>query len=223
MIRARIRVENGSKPRSHGSCRRCRDACSFFSACAVGPDYVKPKTEAPAAYKEAAEWKVAEPQEAVVRGTWWKIFKDPQLDALEEQVNVSNQNVAAAEAQFRQARAAVQAARAGYFPTVSVGAQATRSLQIVERPRHQCRSVDGPGFRLAVDGNGLVGAGCLGQGAPYCRSEPGRRPGKRCGPANRSASAPRLPWRKTISSSAPSTRRRSSSTKRLPPIRKLWS
>jgi NodT family efflux transporter outer membrane factor (OMF) lipoprotein len=100
----------------------------IFTACAVGPDYVKPKDEVPAAYKEAAEWKVAQPQEAVVRGAWWKIFQDPQLDALEEQVNISNQNVAAAEAQFRQARAAVQAARAGYFPNLSIGAQATRSL-----------------------------------------------------------------------------------------------
>ncbi len=100
----------------------------IFTACAVGPDYVRPKDEAPAAYKEAAEWKVAQPQEAVVRGAWWKIFQDPQLDALEEQVNISNQNVAAAEAQFRQARAVVQAARAGYFPTVAIGASATRSL-----------------------------------------------------------------------------------------------
>jgi NodT family efflux transporter outer membrane factor (OMF) lipoprotein len=101
----------------------------IFTACAVGPDYVKPKAEAPAAYKEAAVWKVAQPQEAVVRGAWWKIFQDPQLDALEEQVNISNQNVAAAEAQYRQARALVQAARAGYFPTVAIGAAATRSLR----------------------------------------------------------------------------------------------
>jgi NodT family efflux transporter outer membrane factor (OMF) lipoprotein len=100
----------------------------IFTACAVGPDYVRPKAEVPAAYKEAAEWKVAQPQEAAVRGAWWKIFQDPQLDALEEQVNISNQNVAIAEAQFRQARAVVQAARAGYFPTVAIGASATRSL-----------------------------------------------------------------------------------------------
>jgi NodT family efflux transporter outer membrane factor (OMF) lipoprotein len=100
----------------------------IFTACAVGPDYVRPKAEVPAAYKEAAEWKVAEPQEAAVRGAWWKIFQDPQLDALEEQVNISNQNVAIAEAQFRQARAVVQAARAGYFPTAGIGASATRSL-----------------------------------------------------------------------------------------------
>ena len=114
-----------------------------FTACAVGPDYVKPKTEAPPAYKEAAGWKVAEPQETVVRGSWWKIFQDPQLDALAEQVTVSNQNVASAEAQFRQARAAVQAARAGYFPTVSVGAQATRSRRSENAP--------GSGIGLSTD------------------------------------------------------------------------
>jgi NodT family efflux transporter outer membrane factor (OMF) lipoprotein len=105
--------------------------CSFaiLAGCAVGPDYRKPEMEAPAAYKENVEWKVAQPQETVVRGQWWKIFKDPQLDALVEQVNISNQNVAAAEAQYRQSLAVVRAARAGYFPTVTAGAQAARSMR----------------------------------------------------------------------------------------------
>jgi NodT family efflux transporter outer membrane factor (OMF) lipoprotein len=70
---------------------------------------------------------VAQPKDHLVRGAWWEIFNDPQLNALEEQVNISNQNVAVAEAQFRQARALVQAARAAYFPTVTVGASFTRS------------------------------------------------------------------------------------------------
>ncbi|HUH66984.1 MAG TPA: efflux transporter outer membrane subunit [Syntrophales bacterium] len=132
MILRKLNIAKSIRPRT----------CAFavvvmlliFAACAVGPDYVKPKTEEPPAFKEAAGWKVAEPREAVVRGTWWKIFNDPKLDALEEQINVSNQNVAAAEAQFRQARAAVQAARAGYFPNVSLGAQATRSLRSANAP-----------------------------------------------------------------------------------------
>ncbi len=97
--------------------------------CAVGPDYRKPEMQAPAAYKENVDWKVAQPQENVVRGAWWKIFRDPQLDALLEQINISNQSVAAAEAQYRQALAVVRANRAGYFPTVTAGAQATRSLR----------------------------------------------------------------------------------------------
>jgi hydrophobe/amphiphile efflux-1 (HAE1) family protein/NodT family efflux transporter outer membrane factor (OMF) lipoprotein len=101
---------------------------TLFTACSVGPNYVKPKAEVPAAYKEMQGWKVAQPRDEVMRGAWWQIFNDPDLNALQEQVNISNQNVAQAEAQYRQARALVQAARAGYFPTVTAGASYTRSL-----------------------------------------------------------------------------------------------
>lgn len=101
---------------------------ALLSGCTVGPDYVRPKapTPEPDAYKEAAGWKVAEPSDHISRGAWWEIFNDPQLNALEEQVNISNQNIAAAEAQYRQARAAVEAARAGYFPQVTTGPSYTR-------------------------------------------------------------------------------------------------
>jgi len=101
----------------------------LLTACAVGPDYVRPKAEAPATYKEGEGWKQAEPQDHVIRGAWWEIFNNPELNTLEEQINISNQNVAAAEAQFRQALALVQVARAGYFPTVTAGASATRALR----------------------------------------------------------------------------------------------
>jgi NodT family efflux transporter outer membrane factor (OMF) lipoprotein len=127
MIRAKSGYIKWKKPRTVAAAA-IAGVLVIFTACAVGPDYVRPKAEVPAVYKEAAEWKVAQPQEAVVRGAWWKIFQDPQLDALAEQVNISNQNVAAAEAQFRQARALVQATRAGYFPNLAMGASATRSL-----------------------------------------------------------------------------------------------
>ncbi len=63
----------------------------------------------------------------VTRGAWWEIFNDPQLNSLEEQVDISNQNIVVAEAQFRQARALVQAARAAYFPTVTAGPSISRS------------------------------------------------------------------------------------------------
>jgi NodT family efflux transporter outer membrane factor (OMF) lipoprotein len=102
---------------------------SMLTACTVGPNYVKPTVETPASYKENEGWKVAQPKDDTLRGTWWEIFNDPQLNALEGQVDISNQNVAAAEAQFRQARALVQAARAAYFPTVTVGVGVTRSLR----------------------------------------------------------------------------------------------
>lgn len=101
----------------------------FIASCTVGPNYVRPTVEVPAAYKENAGWQVAQPQDATLRGNWWEIFNEPQLNAFEEQVDVSNQNVALAEAQFRQARALVQQARAAYFPTVTVGASLNNSRQ----------------------------------------------------------------------------------------------
>jgi len=104
-------------------------AAGWLTGCTVGPNYVKPTVEVPAAYKENAGWQVAQPQDATLRGHWWEMFDDPQLNALEEQVEVSNQNVAVAEAQFRQARALVQQARAAYFPTVTIGASLNNSSQ----------------------------------------------------------------------------------------------
>jgi NodT family efflux transporter outer membrane factor (OMF) lipoprotein len=91
----------------------------FFGGCSVGPDYVRPLAETPAAYKENAGWKVARPRDELPRGKWWEIYHDPQLNALEEQVDISNQNLAAAEANFRQALAMIRVARAAYFPTVT--------------------------------------------------------------------------------------------------------
>src|ERR1700687_4997582 len=94
-------------------------AVALSSGCMVGPDYVKPTAEAPAAFKENEGWKLAEPQDHISRGKWWEIYGDPQLNALEQRVDISNQNVFVAEAQFRQARALVQASRSAYFPTVN--------------------------------------------------------------------------------------------------------
>jgi outer membrane protein TolC len=85
---------------------------TLLTACTVGPDYVWPMALAPAAYKEMQGWKVAQPRDNVIRGAWWEVFADPQLNALEAQVDVSNQNIAVAEAQFQQARALVREARA---------------------------------------------------------------------------------------------------------------
>ncbi len=99
----------------------------LFTGCTVGPNYVRPPAEAPPDYKEVEGWKAAQSRDHVIRGAWWETFNDPGLNALQAQVSISNQNVAAAEAQFRQARALVQVARAGYFPTVTAGASVTRS------------------------------------------------------------------------------------------------
>jgi NodT family efflux transporter outer membrane factor (OMF) lipoprotein len=105
-----------------------------FSGCAVGPKYHTPTVQAPPAYKELGDWKPAQPNDQNLGGEWWKIFQDPQLDALEAQINVSNQNLKAAEAQYRQARAALRYNRADYFPTVTAGLSGTRTRVSANRP-----------------------------------------------------------------------------------------
>jgi len=90
--------------------------------------------QAPPAYKEVGDWKPAQPNDQNLGGAWWTIFQDPQLDALEQQINVGNQNLKAAEAQFRQARAALRYNRADYYPTVTVGASASRQRISGRRP-----------------------------------------------------------------------------------------
>ncbi|HEY5292169.1 MAG TPA: efflux transporter outer membrane subunit [Burkholderiales bacterium] len=102
-------------------------AAALLAGCSVGPDYVRPAVETPAAYKEAGNWKPAEPRDDVNRGKWWEVFNDPLLDQLQAQVDISNQNLAKAEAQFRQALALLQSVRAGYYPAVTGGVSTTRS------------------------------------------------------------------------------------------------
>lgn len=103
-------------------------ACTLLLAgCAVGPKYHRPPVEVPPSYKEVGNWKAAQPSEESLRGNWWEIFNDPQLNTLEQQVNISNQNLKAAEAQYTQARALVRYNRADYFPTVAAGASASRA------------------------------------------------------------------------------------------------
>jgi NodT family efflux transporter outer membrane factor (OMF) lipoprotein len=105
----------------------CLASVLFLAGCAVGPRYKRPSAEVPPAYKEAGNWKTAQPNELSLRGNWWEIFQDPQLNTLEQQVNISNQNLKAAQAQYTQARALLRYNRADYFPTVAAGASATRT------------------------------------------------------------------------------------------------
>lgn len=97
-----------------------------LAACRVPPPYTRPAVPAPPAntpadtFKEMDGWKTAQPSETALRGKWWEVFGDPQLNALEEQVDVSNQDLKAVEARFRQARAMIRFNRAAEFPTVSV-------------------------------------------------------------------------------------------------------
>jgi NodT family efflux transporter outer membrane factor (OMF) lipoprotein len=105
-----------------------------FSGCTVGPKYRRPAAEVPPAYKEVGDWKPAQPNDQNLGGNWWEIFHDPQLNALEAQVNVSNQNLKAAEAQYTQARALLRYQRADFFPTINAGASATRNRISNHRP-----------------------------------------------------------------------------------------
>jgi NodT family efflux transporter outer membrane factor (OMF) lipoprotein len=100
---------------------------ALLSGCAAGPDYKRPEVEVAAAYREAAGWKPAQPRDEASRGKWWEVFGDPQLNALVEQVEISNQNVLFAEARFRQARALVASSRSAFFPTLDADVSVTRS------------------------------------------------------------------------------------------------
>jgi len=105
-----------------------------IAGCAVGPKYNRPAVEIPPAYKEVGDWKPAQPNEQNLGGAWWQIFQDQQLNALEDQINVSNQNLKAAEAQYTQTRAVLRYYRADYYPSITAGAAATRNRISNNRP-----------------------------------------------------------------------------------------
>jgi outer membrane protein TolC len=100
----------------------------LLGGCMVGPNYRKPpvpvtpafKEPPPESFKETDEWKRSHPNAEALRGNWWEMFGDAQLNALEEQVTVSNQDLKMAEARFRQARTLVRFNRASEFPTIGV-------------------------------------------------------------------------------------------------------
>ena len=105
---------------------------------------------APQAYKEMGNWKTAQPSENNLGGNWWEIFNDPQLNALEQQINVSNQNLKAAVAQYQEARAALRYARADYYPTVTAAPSATREKYSANRPASSAHGVTFNDFVLPV-------------------------------------------------------------------------
>jgi NodT family efflux transporter outer membrane factor (OMF) lipoprotein len=102
-------------------------AVALLSACAVGPNYRRPATPAPVAFKEAAGWKPAAPADAVERGNWWLVYNDPVLSDLEERAARANQSLLQAAANYEQARQLARADRATLFPTLSASGSAQRS------------------------------------------------------------------------------------------------
>lgn len=121
-------------PRGNGARRFARPGVSLLlsliaTGCTLGPDYLPPPAPVPPSYKEIDGWKLAEPRDAFDRGAWWSIYGDPVLDRLERQVEINNQNIAAAEAAFRQSVAIVKEARAALFPVIGLTYDAVRSHQ----------------------------------------------------------------------------------------------
>ncbi len=127
-----------STVRGSACCRRLlllSIAAAALSGCQVGPKYVRPSASAPPAYKEnqpgsdlaqAEGWKQANPQDQMLRGKWWEIFQDPDLNALEEKLNVDNQTIVQSYQNYMAARAQVAEARAMLWPTIGIGASGQR-------------------------------------------------------------------------------------------------
>jgi NodT family efflux transporter outer membrane factor (OMF) lipoprotein len=131
----------------------------LLCACNPAPKYAKAPAaptptaykEAPADFKEAQGWKLAQPSDDKIRAKWWEIYNDPQLNALEEQVAISNQTLIAAEANFRAARALVVSARSALFPTIGTAPSYTNS-----RSSATTRATGVPGANLSAITNGFA-------------------------------------------------------------------
>jgi NodT family efflux transporter outer membrane factor (OMF) lipoprotein len=133
---ARIAVRPATTGTTRATCRPMLRAGAITGAlllggCAVGPDYVRPTVTVPSAYKEAPPvapgWTSARPADDVPRGPWWHVYGDAQLNALEDKVNVSSQSIQKSIAMLKAARAMVDYAHAGYFPTVGASVNAART------------------------------------------------------------------------------------------------
>jgi NodT family efflux transporter outer membrane factor (OMF) lipoprotein len=114
----------------------------FLSGCMVGPKYAKPtvpmapafKEQPPDSFKESDGWKPAQPGDQTLRGNWWEIFGDAQLNTLEGDLSVSNQNLKVAEARFREARAMIRFNRSAEFPTISTSPSITNERYSTNQP-----------------------------------------------------------------------------------------
>ncbi|MBV8732582.1 MAG: TolC family protein, partial [Acidobacteriia bacterium] len=136
----------------------------LFAGCNPAPKYSRPTFPAPPSYKEAppdqykevAGWKIADPSDDKIRPKWWEMYNDPRLNELEEQVQISNQSITAAEANYRAARAVVVQARSALVPTVTAGPSITNSR--ISSTRGALAS---SGTRGTVGGGGAFGSGVI--------------------------------------------------------------
>ena len=128
MLRPNLADPPHNLPRRFRLAALCAVAITIFAGCTVGPNYVHPTAEVPTDFKETpANWKQAQPSDAIAKGKWWEIYQDPQLNELEEKINVSNQTLKAEQEQFAQARAALRITRSNLFPNVSTTPSVSRT------------------------------------------------------------------------------------------------
>lgn len=157
-------------------------ALALLAACSTSPPYQRPDVHAPKAFKEDAshgQWKVAVPGEASQRGSWWKVFGDPVLNALEVQASEASQNLEAAAARMRQARALAKAARADQLPSINAGIGPTRqrpspaSLGLAEHADVQPQTLWRGQATIAYEADlfGRVAASVEAAGADAARTE----------------------------------------------------
>jgi NodT family efflux transporter outer membrane factor (OMF) lipoprotein len=109
-------------------------ACLLAGGCDLAPKYHSPVIAVPVSYKEAAGWQQAQPADGVKRDAWWRVFHDPELDALEQRIDVSNPDLQAAAAIYDQARALVAEAQAGLLPDLGIGGHISANRQSARRP-----------------------------------------------------------------------------------------
>ena len=107
---------------------------ALAAGCAVGPDYHRPSAEVPASWQPEAPWHEAAPGDTALKGDWWELFQDPQLNPLVEKALAGNQNLQVAAARLQQAQAQLTIARSALFPAVELSGSASRSKDSANRP-----------------------------------------------------------------------------------------
>src|SRR6201996_61687 len=136
-------------------------AALLLAGCMVGPQYKRPAAAIAPAFKEAPQtaasdgWEPGRPSDQELKGDWWRLYQDPQLDALEVQVDAANQTLKAAEANFRAARAAIGYARSNEAPTIGVGASVASVRESANEPYFLTNLANNGGgdFTLSADLN----------------------------------------------------------------------
>ena len=107
---------------------------ALLAACAVGPDYHRPSADVPPAWQPEAPWHEAAPEDTALKGNWWELFQDPQLNPLVEQALAGNQNLRVAAARLEQAQDELTIARSALFPAIELSSSATRGKDSANRP-----------------------------------------------------------------------------------------